>query len=115
VAVDPNIPEGRVPTDEHGVPPPVMAPLAGIAMVPVTPVGTGLTPSELSSVAPSGTPVGPTDPPAPIPSGEVASSDGMADSGSASESLTWANAGLAQNNGKAAAAIKKGLMENSPL
>jgi hypothetical protein len=115
MAVDPYIPDGKVPTEEHGVPPLVMAPLVGIAMVPVTPVGNGLTPGDMSSVAPSGTPVGPTDPPAPIPSGEVALSEGMADSGSASESLTCANAGLAQNNGKAAAAIKKSLMENSPL
>jgi hypothetical protein len=115
VAVDPNIPDGKVPTDEHDVPPLVMAPLVGIAMVPVTPVGTGLTPSELSSVAPSGTPVGPTDPPAPIPSGEVASTEGMAESGSVSGSSTWANAGLAQINGQAVAMITKSLIENSPI
>jgi hypothetical protein len=84
-------------------------------MVPVTPVGNGLTPGDMSSVAPSGTPVGPTDPPAPIPSGEVAASEGMADSGSASESPTWANTGLAHSNGKAVAATRKSLMENSPI
>ena len=92
-----------------------MAPLVGIAMVPVTPVGSGLTPVDMSSVAPSGTPVGPTDPPAPIPSGEVASSEGMAKSGSASASPTWANAALAQSNGQAVAATRKSLMENSPI
>ena len=115
MAVDPYIPDGKVPTDEHGVPPPVMAPLVGIAMVPVTPVGSGLTPVDMSSVAPSGTPVGPTDPPAPIPSGEVASSEGMGESGSASASPTWANAGLAQSNGQAVAATRKSLMKNSPI
>jgi hypothetical protein len=96
VAVDPYIPDGKLPTDEHDVPLLVMAPLVGIAMVPVTPVGAGLTPSDMSSVAPSGTPVG------PIPSGEVAPSEGMA------------NAGLAHSNGQAVATIKKSLMENSP-
>jgi hypothetical protein len=115
VAVDPYIPDGKAPTDEHDAPPLVMAPLVGIAMVPVTPVGSGLTPSELSSVAPSGTPVGPTDPPAPIPSGEVAPSAGMAESGSVSGSPTCANTGQAQSNGQVVAAIKKSLMENSPI
>jgi hypothetical protein len=84
-------------------------------MVPVTPVGTGLTPSDMSSVAPSGTPVAPTEPPAPIPSGEVAPSEGIAVSGSLSGSSTWANAGLAQSNGQAVATITKSLMEDSPI
>jgi hypothetical protein len=113
--VDPYIPDGKIPTDEHDVPPLVMAPLVGIAMVPVTPVGNGLTPGDISSVAPNGTPVGPTDPPAPIPSGEVAPTEDMAESGSVSGSSTWANAGLAQSNGQAVAIITKSLMENSPI
>jgi hypothetical protein len=109
VAVDPYIPDGKVPTDEHVVPLLVIVPVVGIAMVPVTPVGTGLTPSDMSSVAPSGTPVG------PIPSGEVAASEGMAMLGSVSGSSTWANAGLAHSKDQAVAAIKKCLMKLSPI
>ena len=81
LAVDPNIPDGEVPTVEHAVPLPVIVPVVGIAIVPVTPpVGAGLTPSELISVESSGIPVGPTDPSVPIPSGEVALSEGVAGS-----------------------------------
>ena len=65
----------------------VIAPLVGIAIVPVTlPVGAGLTPAELISVAPIGIPVVPTDPLVPIPSGEVAPSEGTAVSGSSGSS-----------------------------
>src|SRR6202011_5157206 len=95
---------------EHVVPLLVIAPVVGIAIVPVTPpVGAGLTPSDVSSVEPSGMPV------APIPSGEVAPSEGMAVSGSLSGSSTWANAGLAPSNEKAVATMKKSLMEESPI
>jgi hypothetical protein len=66
VAVDPNIPDGEVPTVEHVIP------LPGTAIVPVTPVGSGLSPGEASSVAPRGMPVGDTVEPVPRPSGEVA-------------------------------------------
>jgi hypothetical protein len=66
VAVDPNIPEGAVPTVEHAVP------LLGIAVVPVEKAGAGLIPGDASSVEPSGIPVGETVEPVPIPSGEVA-------------------------------------------
>jgi hypothetical protein len=65
VAVDPNMPEGVVPAVEH------IVPLPGIAIVPVEPVGAGLTPGDASSVDPSGIPVGATEP-AAVPSGEVA-------------------------------------------
>jgi hypothetical protein len=79
-----------------------MAPLVGIAIVPVTlPVGAGLTPNDVISVASSGTPTAPTDPPGLIPRGEVVPSEGMAVSGS-SGSSTWANAGLAHNKHQAA-------------
>jgi hypothetical protein len=82
LAVDPNIPEDEVPTVEHVVPPLVIVPVVGIEIVPVTlPVGAGLTPSDVISVESSGIPVPPTDPP-PIPSGEVAASEGIAASGS---------------------------------
>jgi hypothetical protein len=68
LAVDPNIDDGEVPTVEHAMPLVVL----GIAMVPVTPVGAGLSPGEVISVEPSGIPVGPTDVPGLAPSGEVA-------------------------------------------
>ena len=90
----------------------VVAPLLGIAIVPVTPlVGAGLTPGDVTSVASSGIPAGPTDPLEPIPSGEVAPSEGMAVSGSS----TWANAGLAHSSDQAAATINNGLMQDSPI
>jgi hypothetical protein len=87
LAVDPNVPDADIPPVEHAVPLVVMAPLVGIAIVPVTlPVGAGLTPAELISVAPIGIPVVPTEPLVPIPSGEVAPSEGTAVSGSSGSS-----------------------------
>src|SRR5712671_2075796 len=53
LAVDPNIPDGEVPKVEHVVPLLVL----GIVIVPVTPVGIGLTPGEAISVEPIGIPV----------------------------------------------------------
>ena len=92
----------------------VIAPLVGIAIVPVTlPVGAGLTPSDVISVASIGIPAAPTDPPGLIPRGEVVPSEGIAVSGSSTS--TWANAGLAKSNGQAVATIKNGLMEVSPI
>jgi hypothetical protein len=46
-------------------------PLLGIEMVPVTPVGAGLTPEDVISVEPRGMPAGETAEPVPVPSGEV--------------------------------------------
>ena len=71
LAVDPNIPDGEVPAVEHVVPVP------GIAIVPVTLVGPGLTPGDTSSVAPIGIPVPLTDAPGLLPSGEVMPSEGV--------------------------------------
>jgi len=86
----------------------VIAPLVGMAIVPVTlPVGAGLTPGDVSSVASSGIPVAPTDPPGLIPRGEVVPSEGIAVSGSPTS--TWANAGPADNRDQAVATIKIGL------
>src|SRR5260370_330859 len=83
LAVDPNIPDGDIPPVEHVVPLVVIAPLVGIAIVPVTlPVGAGLTPSDVISVASIGIPVAPTDPPGLIPRGDVVPSEGIALSGS---------------------------------
>jgi hypothetical protein len=91
----------------------VIAPPVGIAIVPVTlPVGAGLTPSDVISVASIGIPAAPTDPPGLIPRGEVVPSEGIAVSGSSTS--TWANAGLAHSKGQAVATIKKRLMEGFP-
>jgi hypothetical protein len=105
------MPDDEVPTVEHDV---AIAPVVGIAIVPVTPpVGAGLTPSVVISVESSGIPVAPTDPTGPMPSGEVVPSEGIAVSGSTTS--TWANAGLAHSNGQAVATIKKRFMEVSPI
>jgi hypothetical protein len=109
--VDPYIPDGKTPAAEHVVPPLVIAPVLGIAIVPVTlVVGAGLTPSDMSSVASNGIPAAPTDPSGPIPSGEVAPSGVVAVNGSS----IWANAGLQHNNGKPTAAIQMRFIEVSP-
>jgi hypothetical protein len=110
VAVDPYIPDGKTPADEHVVPPLVIAPVLGIAIVPVTlVVGVGLTPSDVSSVASSGIPAAPTEPWGPIPSGEVAPSEGTAVSGSS----IWANAGLQHNSSRPTTAIQIRFIEVS--
>jgi hypothetical protein len=109
LAVDPNIPDGDSPAVEHVVPLVVIAPLVGIAIVPVTlPVGAGLTPSELISVESIGIPAGPTDPPALIPRGVVVPSEGTAVRGSSSS--TWADAGPAHSKDQAVTAINNDLM-----
>ncbi len=68
LAVDPNISEGGVAVVEHAVPLLVV----GIVIVPVTPVGNGLSPGDVISVAPNGIPVGELVEPVVMPSGEVA-------------------------------------------
>jgi hypothetical protein len=68
LAVEPNISEGEVATVGHAV----LVVVVGIVIVPVTPVGSGLTPGEVISVEPSGIPVGEPEPPIATPSGEVA-------------------------------------------
>jgi hypothetical protein len=70
LAVDPNSSEGGVATVGHAV----LVVVVGIVIVPVTPVGRGLTPGEVISVEPSGIPVGEL---AAIPSGEVAPTIGV--------------------------------------
>ena len=100
LAVDPNIDDGEVPKVEHVVP------LLGIAMVPVTPVGIGLTPGEAISVAPIGIPVGETDEPVPKPSGEVAPIVGVG----AAIPLTCAMAPLQTKSAGRTAAISENLI-----
>jgi hypothetical protein len=74
LAADPNIDDGEVPTVEHAVPLAVL----GTEIVPVTPVGAGLSPAEVISVEPSGMPVGSTDIPVVVdPSGDVAPRAGV--------------------------------------
>jgi hypothetical protein len=53
IALDPYISEGDVAAVEHAVP--VL--VAGTEMVPVGPVGAGLTPADVISVEPNGIPV----------------------------------------------------------
>jgi hypothetical protein len=106
LAVDPNIDDGEVPTVEHAVPLVVL----GIAMVPVTPVGAGLSPAEVISVAPSGIPVGPIDVPGLAPSGEVAPRVGVV-----AIAPTWAMAPLEAKSARSAAAINENLMDVTPL
>lgn len=100
-AVDPNMDDGAVPTVEHAVPLAVL----GIVIVPVTPVGNGLSPGEEISVAPSGIPVGVTDVLRLIPSGEVAPRVGVV-----AIAPTCALAPLQVRLAVSAAAIKENLM-----
>jgi len=71
----------------------------GTAIVPVTPLGTGLT-----GDTPGAKPLVPTGALGSVPSEEVTPSGGMT-------VPTWANAGPQHNRGKVAATIKNGLME----
>jgi len=73
----------------------------GTAIVPVTPLGTGLTGVN----TPGAKPFVPTGALGSVPSEEVTPSGGMT-------VPTWANAGPQHNRGKVAATIKNGLMED---
>jgi len=73
LALEPNISEGEVATVGHAV----LVVVVGIVIVPVTPVGSGLTPGEVISTAPSGIPVGEPAEPVATPSGEVAPTMGV--------------------------------------
>jgi hypothetical protein len=73
----------------------------GTAIVPVTPLGTGLTGVD----TPGAKPFVPTGALGSVPSEEVTPSGGMT-------VPTWANAGPQYNRGKVAATIKNGLMED---
>jgi hypothetical protein len=73
----------------------------GTAIVPVTPLGTGLNGVD----TPGAKPFVPTGALGSVPSEEVTPSGGMT-------VPTWANAGLAHSKGQAVAAINNGLIEN---
>ena len=68
LAVEPNISEGEVAAIEQAV----ALVVVGIVIVPVVPIGTGLTPGDVISVAPSGIPDGEPPEPVAMPRGEVA-------------------------------------------
>jgi hypothetical protein len=74
-----------------------------MAIVPVMPLGTGLTVGD----APNCKPFAPTGAPGTIPSDEVAPSEGVT-------VPTWANAGPQHNKGNAATMMKNGLMDDLP-
>jgi hypothetical protein len=105
LVVDPNIVDGDVPTVEHAVPLLVL----GIVIVPVTPVGAGLSPPEMTSVDPSGMPAGPTDVPGPVPSGEVAPRVGVVGS------VPTCAMALLQTKSVASTAINENLIWYSPI
>jgi hypothetical protein len=75
-----------------------------MVIVPVTPLGTGLTVDE----APTCKPFGPTGAPGTIPSEEVTPSEGVT-------VPTWANAGLQHNKGNVVATINNARMGDSPM
>jgi hypothetical protein len=75
----------------------------GTFIVPVTPLGTGLTPGD---VVGGGKPLGPTGAPGADPSEEVTPSGGVS-------MPTWASAGLQHSKGKVVA-TKKDFMEDLP-
>jgi hypothetical protein len=103
LAVDPNISEGDVAAVEHVVPLVVV----GMVIVPVMPVGTGLTPGEVISVASNGIPVRETAEPVATPSGEVAPIVGVG----VGIALTCAMATLPTNSAGRTAAISKSLVD----
>jgi hypothetical protein len=72
-----------------------------MAIVPVTPLGTGLTVGD----APSCKPLAPTGAPGTLPSEEVTPSEGVT-------VPTWANTGLQHTKSHAVATVKNGLMED---
>jgi hypothetical protein len=73
LALEPNISAGGVATVEHAV----LLVVVGIVIVPVAPVGSGLSPGDVISVEPSGIPVGETAEPIATPSGDVAPTVGV--------------------------------------
>jgi hypothetical protein len=105
VAADPYISEGEVATVEHAVP----LPAVGIVIVPGNPVGPGLTPADVISVAPSGIPVPVGEPAEPIaiPSGEVAPIVGVG----VAVSSTCAAATLQNNNDGRTATTSENLID----
>jgi hypothetical protein len=103
LAVEPNISEGEVATVGHAV----LLLVVGMVIVPVTPVGPGLTPGEVISMAPSGIPVGEA---AAMPSGEVAPTVGVGATVPSNCPSTCATAALPANNAGRTAATSQNLV-----
>jgi hypothetical protein len=103
LALDPNISEGEVATVEHAV----ALVVVGIVIVPVTPVGSGLTPGEVISVLPSGIPAGAAPEPVVMPSGEVAPIVGVGVTVPSNGTSTCARAGLPTSSTGRTAAISR--------
>jgi hypothetical protein len=103
LAVEPNISEGEAATVGHAV----LLLVVGMVIVPVTPVGSGLTPGEVISMAPSGIPVGE---PAAMPSGEVAPTVGVGATVPSNCPSTCATATLPANNAGRTAATSQNLV-----
>jgi hypothetical protein len=101
VAGDPNVPIGEVARVEQA-PAPLL--VLGTAIVPVMPLGTGVTVGD----APTCRPLGPTGAPGTVPSEEVMPSEGMV-------VPTWANAGLQPSNDPTVAKINNGRIKDSPI
>jgi hypothetical protein len=102
LAVDPNISDGEVAAVEHAV----ALVVVGIVIVPVTPVGSGLTPGDVISVLPSGSPVGEAIEPV-MPSGDVAPIVGVGVTVPSNGSSTCAKAVLQTNSAGRTAAISR--------
>jgi len=92
VVLEPDIPNDGLPITKHVVPFPV---------IPIAPVGAGLSPGDASSVAPMGIPAGATGEPGAMPSGEVAPIPGVG----LPIPPTCANAGEQPKNAACIAAI----------
>jgi hypothetical protein len=105
LAVDPNISDGEVPTVGHAV---VLAGF-GIVIVPVTPVGTGLRPAEVISVAPRGIPAGDAPEPEVTPSGDVAPTIGVGSTVPSNGVSTCATAALQANSVARTTAVARNL------
>jgi hypothetical protein len=103
LALDPNISVGEVATVVHAV----ELVVVGIVIVPVTPVGTGLTPGDVISVLPSGIPVGELVEPAEMPRGEVAPIVGVGVTVPSNGTSTCAMAGLPTKSAGSTAAISR--------
>jgi hypothetical protein len=105
LAVDPNISEGGVAAVGHAV----LVVAVGIVIVPVTPVGTGLTPGVVIPTAPSGIPVGELVEPIAMPSGEVAPIVGVGVTVPSNCPSTCAMAALQTTSARKTAAITDSL------
>jgi hypothetical protein len=102
VVLEPTIPDAGLPIAEPVMPEPV---------IPIMPLGNGLSPGDTSSVAPRGNPVGATDEPGVMPSGDVAPMLGVG----LPIPPTWAKAEPQLNSTADAATIAKRVIMARPF